>query len=341
MPPLPTMAPLRLHTARLLMAVVAAAATAGSAAVRPPGAPVGAIASATPTPARPQIPGPWFRMQVTSGDVSFWEPATMPPGAPPIRAAAGILVNMDTGEILWERDPHVPFAPASLTKVLTTLVALKNFSPDQEVTITQAALGQASDDTVMGLAAGETLSVRELIEGMLLPSGDDAASAIAVDTVGEGRFVAAMNAQVAALGLRDSHFSNTSGLDDPQLYASAYDLAVIATFTYDQSPLFDLIVDSPTIDLPATPDHPAFQLENLDQLLQDYPAAVGVKPGWTGNAGACLIGMAQRDGHALMAVLLNADYPAQEEARLLDWGYGLYSLPPLLPPTPTPSPAPS
>jgi len=335
------MAALPLRAAQLLMAVAAATATAGSALMvapaRPAAAPRAAVPAAPATTATPTA-GPWFDMNVAAGSVSFWEPATMPAGAPPIKAAAGILVDMDTGEILWQRDPHLELAPASLTKVLTSLVALENFSPREEVFITPAALGQAADDTVMGLQAGETLTVQELLDGMLLPSGDDAASAIAVDTVGEFRFVSAMNAQVAALGLQDSSFSNTSGLDDPELYSSAYDLAVIATFTYDRYPLFDQIVDTPSMELPATSGHPAFHLDNLDELLLDYPAAVGIKPGWTGNAGACLIGMAVRGGHRLLAVLLNADYPARLEARLLDWGFEQEGLPPLLPPTPTPSP---
>jgi D-alanyl-D-alanine carboxypeptidase (penicillin-binding protein 5/6) len=336
------MAPHPLRTAQLLMVVAAATATAGSALIAAPAAPV--AAGQTPgagvaSPAATPTPRPWFDMNVASGSVSFWEPATLPVGTPPIKATAGILVDMDTGEILWQQEPHRELAPASLTKVLTALVALENFSPDQEVTITPAALGQAADDTVMGLKAGQTLSVQELLDGMLLPSGDDAASAIAVDTVGEFRFVSAMNAQVAALGLTDSSFSNTSGLDDPGLYSSAYDLAVIATFTYDRYPLFDQIVDTPSMALPATPGHPAFHLDNLDALLQDYPAAVGIKPGWTGNAGACLIGMAVRGGHRLLAVLLNGDYPARLEARLLDWGFEQEGLPPLLPPTPAPSPA--
>ncbi|HAW09901.1 MAG: serine hydrolase [Candidatus Dormibacteria bacterium] len=335
------MAALPLRAAQLLMAVAAATATAGSALMvapaRPAAAPRAAVPAAPATTATPTA-GPWFDMNVATGSVSFWEPATMPVGAPPIKAAAGILVDMDSGEILWQRDPHLELGPASLTKVLTSLVALENFSPREEVFITPAALGQAADDTVMGLQAGETLTVQELLDGMLLPSGDDAASAIAVDTVGEFRFVSAMNAQVAALGLQDSSFSNTSGLDDPELYSSAYDLAVIATFTYDRYPLFDQIVDTPSMELPATSGHPAFHLDNLDELLLDYPAAVGIKPGWTGNAGACLIGMAVRGGHRLLAVLLNADYPARLEARLLDWGFEQEGLPPLLPPTPTPSP---
>jgi serine-type D-Ala-D-Ala carboxypeptidase (penicillin-binding protein 5/6) len=276
-------------------------------------------------------------MKVASGNVSFWTPAVMPVGAPPVRARAGILIDLDTGEILWARQPSLGLPPASLTKVLTALVALDNFSPDMQVTITPDALGQAPDDTVMGLKAGETLTVSELLDGMLLPSGDDAASAMAVDTVGAPRFVAAMNAQVAALGLRDSLFSATAGLDDPDLYASAYDLAVIAAFTYDRFPLFDQIVASRTITLPANQEHPAFQLHNLDALLHAYPAAVGIKPGWTGNAGACLIGMAVRGGHRLLAVILNGNYPARLEGRLFDWGFALEGLPPLLPPSPSPA----
>ena len=248
---------------------------------------------------------------------------------------------MDTGEILWERQPDLELAPASLTKVLTSLVALENFSPDQPVIVTSKALGQSSDDTLMGLRAGETLTVRELLDGMLLPSGDDAASAIAIDTVGMARFVAAMNAQVAALGLAESHFTATAGLDDPGLYSSAHDLAVIAAYTYQRFPLFAQIVGTRTITLPASVEHPAFHLHNLDSLLAAYPAAVGMKPGWTGDAGACLIGMAVRGGHHLLAVVLSGNYPARLESRLFDWGFQLDGLPPLLPPTPAPKAPPA
>lgn len=325
-----------------LIAVVAgiATASAGTVGPAPPGPTPVAAARAGP-PATPRAAShPWYDLKVASAELSFSEPAVMPGGAPEPRAEAGILVDMDTGEILWEKQPVLALPPASLTKVITALVALENLDPAQEVTITPSALGQSSDDTLMGIKAGQVLTVQELLEGMLLPSGDDAASAIAVDTVGEARFVAAMNAQAAALGLVAAHFTNTSGLDDPGLHASAYDLAVIATYTYDHFPLFDRIVATRNLVLPATAGHPAFYLHNLDQLLEDYPAAVGIKPGWTGDAGACLIGMAVRDGHRLMAVLMNADYPAQLESRLLDWGFAVEGLPPLLPPPPTPKPVP-
>ena len=322
---------------RIALAILAVAVVAGSAAAAFHVQPVRRVVAATTTTpgAVPSSP-PWFDMSIASGGVSFWTPSVMPAGAPKMQAYTGILVDLDTGEILWARQPDLGVPPASLTKVLTALVALENFSPDQEVTVTPDALGQSTADTLMGLKAGQTLTVEELLDGMLLPSGDDAASAIAADTVGTPRFVAAMNAQVAALGLHNSLFSATAGLDDPHLDASAYDLAVIAAFTYDRFPLFDQIVATRSIELPADVGHPAFHLRNLDALLQSYPAAVGIKPGWTGDAGACLIGMAVRGGHRLLAVLMNANYPARLEGRLFDWGFGLEGLAPLLPPAPTP-----
>ena len=245
-----------------LVASVAVVAALSGCAVQIP-SPLTRAAAAPRHPAPPPSPQPWFGLTVVSGHIDFWEPAVMPAGAPPITAKAGILVDLNTGEILWQRNQHSALAPASTTKVLTSLVALENFSPDRAITVTPDALGQSAADTLMGLKAGETLTLTELLEGMLLPSGDDAASAVAVDTVGETRFVAAMNAQVAALGLVDSHFSNTSGLDAPGLRASAYDLAGIAAFTYESFPLFDQIVAHPqgaTPRLPRPPRVPPPQL---------------------------------------------------------------------------------
>ena len=182
--------------------------------------------------------------------------------------------RLDTGTILWAKEPDIELAPASLTKVLTALVALENFSPDQAVTVTPDALGQSSADTLMHLKAGQTLTVTELLEGMLLQSGDDAASAIAVDTVGEASFVAAMNAQVAALGLHASHFSATAGLDDPLCYSSAYDLAVIAAYTYEHFPLFDQIVGSRASTCRPVPSTRRFTFTTLT------PCCRHIRPRW-------------------------------------------------------------
>jgi len=290
------------------------------------------VARLAPTPA-PPTPVPLLK--VLHQHIAWSDDSAQYGGAPGVHADTGILVDIDTGSILWERKPHQPHAPASTTKVLSSLVALENFAADRMVTITPDALHQAGDETVMGLKAGQQLSVEELLDGMLTVSANDAATAMAVDTVGMDGFVATMNKQVEALGLRDSHFVTSVGLDDPDQLASAYDLAAIASVDMTRFPLFRQIVSQTEISLPQTQTHPAFDLVNLNRLLRIYPAAVGIKPGYTGDAGACLVGMAVRDGHRLISVLMDSDRLYTDSRDLLDWGFVQEGLPSQLPP-PTP-----
>jgi serine-type D-Ala-D-Ala carboxypeptidase (penicillin-binding protein 5/6) len=280
-----------------------------AAAARPP------VTGGTPRPTLLPV------LSLLHAPVGFSDDTAQHQGAPKVRAASGILVDVDTGSILWARDPHTPRPPASTTKVLSTLVALENLDPDRLVTVTPDALHQAGDETVMGLKAGNRLTVRELLDGMLMVSGNDAATAMAVDTVGMDVFVNAMNQQLEALGLRDSHFVTPVGLDDPQQRASAYDLAAVAAADVTHFPVFRQIVSQTEIDLPASAQHSAFYLGNLNRLLKVYPGADGIKPGYTGDAGACLIGMADRDGHRLISVLLDAPELYTDSRALLDWGF--------------------
>src|ERR1035437_1215317 len=285
------------------------------------------------------LPRPaWYGLRVLSGPTGFVATdAGLPP--PDIRAAGGILVDIDRGTILWQHDAHAQLPPASTAKILTALVALENFSPAARVTVPASAVHLEWDETRMGLAAGQAFTIQELLTGMLLVSGNDAANAMADGTVGMERFVGAMNGQVAALGLHDSHFTSPVGLQDQAQYSSAYDLAVISAAAVRQFPLFRQIVAMRTATLPATAGHPQFDMQSIDTLLAMYPAAVGIKPGWTGDAGYCEVGMAVRDGHRLISVLLNANYSFSQSRRLLDWGFtteGLAST--LPPPTAVPSP---
>jgi D-alanyl-D-alanine carboxypeptidase (penicillin-binding protein 5/6) len=272
--------------------------------------------------------------------MEFGDASASHPGAPAVAADTGILVDLDTRSILWERNPHLSHAPASTTKLVSSLVALANFAPERQVTITADALHQAGDETVMGIHAGETYTVSELLAGMLLISGNDAATAMAVDTVGMDRFVATMNAQIAALGLHDSHFTTPVGLDDPGQLSSAYDLAAVATVTGESFPKFQQLVATTDMQLPAGPGHPAFALHNLNRLLQLYPPTVGVKPGYTGNAGPCLVAEAVRDGHRMIGVLLGAPHLYSDMRSLLDWGFTQKGLPAMVTPAPAPAPAP-
>lgn len=284
-------------------------------------------------------PSPAPRLRLIHEAVHFVDRTPVPAGAPPVAAASGILVDVDDDTVLWARDPHVPRPPASTTKVLTALVALENLTPDRQVTVTAEALHQAGDETTMGLQAGMRLRVDELLAGMFTVSANDAATALAADTVGLARFVAGMNDEVRALGLADSHFTSPVGLDDPAQRASAYDLAAITAVAVEHFPLLLRIASQPSIELAASDGHPAFHLPNLNRLLRLYPAAVGVKPGWTGDAGPCLVAMAVRDGHRLLAVLLDDPELYTDARALLDWGFVVEGLPSVLP-TPTSAPPP-
>jgi D-alanyl-D-alanine carboxypeptidase (penicillin-binding protein 5/6) len=249
------------------------------------------------------------------------------PGAPALQAWTSILVDADTHSILWENHPHAAMHPASTTKIVSSLVALNNFAPGKPVTITPDALHQDGDETKMGLAPGETLTVEELLSGMLTVSANDAATAMAVDTVGMDNFVAAMNAQVQQLGLHDSHFTTPVGLDDPNQLTSAYDLAAIAMIDMQRFPVFGNIVWRSQVNLPQTATHKEYQLPNLNRELQVYPGAVGVKPGYTGDAGPCLVAEAVRGGHHLIGVVLQDPLLYTDMAQLFDWGFAQYGLP--------------
>jgi serine-type D-Ala-D-Ala carboxypeptidase (penicillin-binding protein 5/6) len=285
---------------------------------------------------------PWFGMRLLLDPLRFAETANPVVPGPHVSAAAGILVDLDSRTVLWEHDAHDRLPPASTIKLLTAMVALENFPTAQLITVTPDALGQAGDETKMYLKPGNQVTVADLLTGLLTVSANDAADTLAVDTVGLERFVAAMNAQAAALGLHDTHATSPVGLDDPAMHTSAYDLAVLAAVDWTQWPLVRQIVATKYTVLPATATHPAFYLDNLNLLLSIYPAAVGMKTGYTGNAGNCLVAMAVRDGHHLLSVLLNApSYIYSQSRALLDWGFVHEGLPTQLPtPSPKPSPKP-
>jgi serine-type D-Ala-D-Ala carboxypeptidase (penicillin-binding protein 5/6) len=281
-----------------------------------------------PPPPAPPPPPTAGGLELLVDPVVFKDESGAHGGAPALQAATGILVDADTRTILWANNPHQALPPASTTKIVSSLVALSNFAPDKPVTVTPDALTQDSDETRMGLSAGEQLTVEELLSGMLTVSANDAATAMAVDTVGMDNFVAAMNAQMQQLGLRDSHFTTPVGLDDPQQYASAYDLAAVGLTNMNHFPVFGNIVGRTQVNLSPTATHPQFELPNLNRLLQIYSPAVGLKPGWTGNAGACLVGMAQRGGHRLIAVVMHDPVLYTDERDLFEWGFAQYGLPP-------------
>jgi D-alanyl-D-alanine carboxypeptidase (penicillin-binding protein 5/6) len=273
------------------------------------------MALLTPVTAAPHLPatGPVA--------VELYELAPTAPPPPVIKAHAAILVDLDSGKTLFQLDPHGRHAPASLTKVVTALVALDHLRLDQLVTV-PASINQIPwDSTRMGLRAGERLTVSELLYGLFLNSGNDAAITLSEAAMPRATFVSLMNARAAALGMADTHFVNPIGLDDPGHYTSSADLARAAAELMRRFPEVAAMAATPSLTLPATATHHAYALYNLNELVRKYPGATGLKTGWTGHAGGCLIATATRDGRHLLVVLLASPRIFEEAAALLDYGF--------------------
>ena len=253
--------------------------------------------------------------------VELYELAPMAPPAPVIKARSAVLVDLDSGKTLYQVDPQGRHAPASLTKVVTALVALDHLRLDQTVMVPVSINQLPWDSTRMGLRPGERLTVRELLFGLFLNSGNDAAITLSEAAMPRATFVGLMNAKAATLGMADTHFANPIGLDDPAHYTSSADLARASAELIRRFPDVAAIAATPSLTLPATATHHAYALYNLNELVRKYPGATGLKTGWTGHAGGCLIATATRDGRHLMVVLLASPRIFEEAAALLDYGF--------------------
>jgi serine-type D-Ala-D-Ala carboxypeptidase (penicillin-binding protein 5/6) len=240
--------------------------------------------------------------------------------APHVSAAAAIVANGATGEILYARHANERRPMASITKIMTALVALERADLDSVATVDRQAvsIGEAS----MNLRPGEKRTVRELLEGMLIPSANDAAWALG-EHVGGGRvsrFVAYMNERARELGLRNTHYSNPDGLDAPAHYSSARDILKLARQAM-RKPLFRELVSTETARVGR------HLLETTNDLLGTYPGTIGVKTGWTDGAGWSEVAAARRNRTTIYAVLLGAPSRASRDAdlaKLLDWGFAQY-----------------
>ncbi|TMD15678.1 MAG: D-alanyl-D-alanine carboxypeptidase [Chloroflexi bacterium] len=280
----------------------------------------------TPTPTPVPTPAP-----TRSQAAQALRPAparSVPP--PSITAPAGLLLDADTGRVLWSRNSGEARPAASVAKIFTAMVAVSQLQLDRQITVPASITALPWDSTLMGLTPGETLSVRELLDGALLVSGNDAALTLSGGSGSEPAFVASMNALAARIGLRQTHFTNPVGLDDPGQYSSAMDLARAALYLDRNYPLLARIAASPQIDLPGTTTHKAFRLVNLDRLLWTYPGVNGLKGGYTGLAGGCVLTTATLHGHHLVAIVLGSPPPPAPGAfadmkALLDYASALYS----------------
>lgn len=249
--------------------------------------------------------------------------ATRPvaPG-PPVSAQSAILMDADTGAILYERDAHARRPMASTTKIMTAILVLEHARPTDVV----VASKQASETPFTGLylKPGERITVEDLLWAILLRSANDACVAAGEHVAGtEAKFVEMMNAKARELGLHDTHFVNPHGLHAPGHYSSAYDLAVMARYGL-QYPLFAEMVSRKRKRIERSIEKQDSVVVNKNRLLFRWDAADGIKTGYTRQAGHCLVASASKDGWRLIAVVLKSSDCWSDSRALLEYGFRHY-----------------
>ncbi len=244
------------------------------------------------------------------------------PAAPATGALAAVVVDEASGVVLYEHDSHRELAPASLTKIATAIVVLRRGDLDADAVSDVDGFAMRGS-TTMGLYAGDHLSRRDLLYGLMLPSGNDAALVLGRTLSGSDEaFVAEMNAMVRGLGLRNTYFATPHGLGRVG-YSSAYDMAMLARHAM-QFPEFREVVSTISWNVGGTR---SYAVHNINSFLFNFEGADGVKTGYTNGAGHTLAASATRNGHRLYAVLLNDQTRYMDAAALLEWAFANHTWP--------------
>jgi len=252
-----------------------------------------------------------------------------------VRAKAAAIAVASTGHVLWSRDLNTELPMASITKVMTALVVIRAGGLSRKITVPSAVVAYVDehDASAAGLRPGDTLTASQLLEGLLMPSGADAAYTLAeAYGPGLGAFIAKMNATAKRLGLTRTHFSNFDGLPYPtgySTYSTPANLIKLGRVAM-ASAVFRSIVDQRSYRIAAGSGHHAYFWRNLNPLLGVYRGAIGIKPGWTPTAGHCLLFEATRGGRSFIGVNLDspgvgATVNGADATRMLNWAFSLPS----------------
>jgi len=247
------------------------------------------------------------------------------PGTPPvpddISAEAWLVADVDSGDVIAARDPHGRHRPASIIKVLIATQALRELPIHKVVAGTQEDAN--AEGTKVGVGENGFYSINDLLHGLLMHSGNDTAHALAMQLGGMDAAVKKINDLAAKLGGRDTRAATPSGLDGPGMSTSAYDIGLFYRYAW-HNPVFADIVATKSFDFPGRGDA-GYPVENDNQLLYNYPGAMGGKTGYTDLARHTYVGAAERNGRRLVVTLLGAEYLPlrgwQQGAALLDWGF--------------------
>ena len=281
-----------------------------------------AIAPGATTPAPLPVPeepvgGP------AMGSCGFLLPAGAPAVPPDITAHAWMVADLTTGEVLGGKDMHGRYRPASTLKLLTVLAVWRTLA-DQDQTVTGTFDDAAQEGSRVGIGEGGTYTVRDLLLGLILNSGNDAANALARANGGTATTLAEMNSVAASIGALDTRAATVSGLDGPGQQTSVYDLGLIMQADL-QLPGFAQLLGTTDATFPGYGEYPAFGIANENKLLAHYEGALGGKTGFTNDARNTFVGVAQRGSDRLLVSMLGGTQQPRRQwmqaASLLDWGF--------------------
>jgi D-alanyl-D-alanine carboxypeptidase len=267
------------------------------------------VPSSTPEPPRVLVPTPWAPAPTESG---------VP--APAVTALAAVVIDEASGAVLYDKQAERVLPPASLTKIATAVIALEEGDLDSTVVVdvnSEAMKGS----TVMGLLPGDHFTLRDLLYGLMLPSGNDAAIAIGRHIAGSDEaFAEKLNALARRFALNDTQFANAHGLSRLGHVTSAHDLAILSRYAMSV-PGFAEIVGTPYWTALGSR---TIELTNLHPFTFSYPGGDGIKTGYTGRAGRTMVASAVRDGHRVYVVLLNAPEMEKDAVALMDWAFATH-----------------
>lgn len=243
-------------------------------------------------------------------------------GAPPVRASAYVLMEASTGRVLSSSNSSEKLPMASTTKIMTCLLAVENGNLDDVIKVPAQAVGL--EGTSIYLRKDETVTLKDLVYGLMLASGNDAAVAIAIHISGSvEEFAKLMNQRAIEMGAKNTNFVTPNGLPNDNHYTTAYDLGLIAAHAM-RNESFREVVGTRSMDIPADEDSPARYLRSKNKLLYQFEGGNGVKTGFTKAAGKCFVGGARRDNMQLISVVLNDGDMWVDSMALLNYGFETY-----------------
>lgn len=242
-----------------------------------------------------------------------------------VSGSHAVLLEQTTGRVLFEKNAHEPTSIASITKIMTAIIAIESGKMDEKATASRKAI--YTEGSSIYLEQGERMTIKDLVYGLMLRSGNDAAIAIGEHIGGsEAGFVHLMNEKAKWLGMTNTHFENPHGLDAENHYSSAYDMAILMQYAMQNEKFAEISGTKHYLAESRT-----YSWQNKNKLLtQFYEHCTGGKTGYTRNTGRTLVSSAEKDGMQLIAVTLNAPDDWQDHMRMFEWGFAEYEMHPLV-----------